>query len=140
MSAEKCGSCGQTLKPSAIAKRAARSSHNSDFDTGACKRCGEPVVVGWTEGLLVTLDGRPVNEIGEMAAVALGLSTYIRHGARFRLRDTIGRRTFPDRPQTVHAAHSCGQQWPPALLAPLAGHETSQPNSDLPTTPDRPNF
>lgn len=140
MSAAKCGTCGQTLKPSAISKRAARSAHNSDFDTGACRRCGDPVVVGWTEGLLVTLDGRPVNEIGEMAAVALGLSTYVRHGARFRRRDTISRRTFPDRPQTVHAAHSCGQAWPSALLAPLAGHETSQPNSALPPTPDKPNF
>ena len=140
MSAEKCGSCGQNLKPSAIAKRAARSSHNSDFDTGACKRCGEPVVVGWTEELLVTLDGRPINEIGEMAAVALGLSTYVRIDTRFRRRDTIGRRTFPDRPQTVHAAHSCGQQWPPALLAPLAGHEASQPNSTPTTEYDHPNF
>lgn len=140
MSAGKCGSCGQALKPSAIAKRAARSAHNSDFDTGACKQCGAPVVVGWTEGLLVTLDGRPVNEIGEMAAVALGLSTYVRIDTRFRRRDTIGRRTFPDRPQTVHAAHSCGQQWPPALLAPLAGHETSQPNSTPTTEYDHPNF
>lgn len=140
MSAAKCGTCGQTLKPSAISKRAARSAHNSDFDTGSCKHCGASIIVGWTEGLLVTLDGRPINEIGEMAATALGLSTYVRINTRFRLRGTISRRTFPDRPQTVHAAHSCGQPWPFELLAPLAGHETSQPNSTPTTEHDHPNF
>ncbi|MFT4202174.1 hypothetical protein [Gordonia sp. (in: high G+C Gram-positive bacteria)] len=140
MSTPKCATCGQTVKRTAAHKRANRAAHNSDFEIGACRTCNAPILIGWTEGILAILDGRPLNEIGEMAAAALGLSTYLRRELRFRRRDQFHRRgPFPERPETVHAEHRCGQDWPEQLRLPLAGHENPQPNT--PTTEhDQPNY
>ncbi|HNP58833.1 MAG TPA: hypothetical protein PKG94_17960 [Gordonia sp. (in: high G+C Gram-positive bacteria)] len=127
----KCPVCNQTLKPTATARRAARKAAESDFDTGRCN-CGAQVLAGWADAQLRTLDAAPLNQIGELAAQALGLPTFTRHGARFRLRSTIERRRFPDRPNTVHAAHRCAQHWPEQLLLPMARHD--KPNT--PTNPE----
>ena len=88
------------------------------------------VLAGWADAQLRTLDAAPLNQIGELAAQALGLPTFTRHGARFRLRSTIERRRFPDRPNTVHAAHRCAQHWPEQLLLPMARHD--KPNTQTP--------
>ena len=107
----KCPVCNQTLKPTATARRAARKAAESDFDTGRCN-CGAPSPRRLGRRTAAHLDAAPLNQIGELAAQALGLPTFTRHGARFRLRSTIERRRFPDRPNTVHAAHRCAQHWP----------------------------
>lgn len=131
----KCDTCGQALKPTAIARRAARKAAESDFEVGRCTDCSAPVLVGWTDAQLRTLDAAPLNSAGEMTASTLGLPTFARHGARFRLRGPIESRVFPDRPTTVHAAHRC-QPWPQSLRLPLAGHEQRDEHRPQPEHPD----
>ena len=127
----KCPTCNHPLKPTATARRAARKAAESDFEVGRCTHCGDQVLVGWTDAQLRHLDAHPLNLIGEMAAVALELPTFTRHGARFRLRGLIERARFPDRPNTVHPAHRCDRPWPRELLLPLAGSTRQQKNPEF---------
>lgn len=128
-----CGACGQALKPTAITRRAARKAAESDFEVGRCTHCSAQILVGWTDAQLRTLDAAPLNQIGEMAATALELPTFTRHGARFRLRGPLERKHFPERPHTVHATHHCAQHWPEQLRLPLAGHD-NKPDTPPTTT------
>lgn len=135
----KCPVCNQTIKPSATTRRAARKAHESDFEVGRCGDCATPVLVGWTDAQLRRLDAAPLNQLGEIAATALGLPTFTRHGTRFRRRGPLERKHFPERPHTVHATHQCAQHWPEQLLLSLAGHDTkpdTQTNRELPDNPE----
>lgn len=138
---ERCPTCGQPPKRTAVEARANRRAKESDYETGACKACRAPIIVGWTGGVLNLLDHRPLSPIGEAAAVALGLHTFVRHGARFRDRGAIERRAgFPQRPNTVHIRHECGRDWDTTLFLPLAGHENSQSNKPTTAYSDKPPF
>lgn len=119
---DRCPTCKQALKRTPAQQRATSRAKESAFTPGRCHACGVPTLTGWTQALLCVLDARPLNEVGEAAAAALGLSTYVRKGERFIRRGDIARRTFPQRPITVHVTHRCTQQWPDALRLPLIGH------------------
>lgn len=139
--AHTCNHCGHTPRPTPTDKRATKPAHNSDYDTGRCRHCDHPVLVGWTNGILTTLDAHPLNNIGEMAAIALGAATYTRHGARMRHRGHHERSAdFPARPNTVHPTHTCDRTWPQALRLPLAGHHDPPPDNSATPLPAQPPF
>lgn len=139
--ARNCPTCKQPLKPAAAQRRTVTKAKESSFTPGHCHACGVPTLTGWTEALLCVLDARPLNEIGELAAVHNGMVTFARKGDRFVNRSASARRTFPDRPITIHVEHHCNQEWPEALRLPLNGrtslsHKLNTSTSEFPTEPN----
>lgn len=118
---DRCPTCKRALPRTPAQQRAVTKAKESAFTPGRCHACKVPTLTGWTEAQLWILDARPLNQIGELAASALGLPTFARKDDRFVHRSAIARRDFPDRPVTVHVIHRCTQQWPEALRLPLNG-------------------
>ena len=50
-----CPTCGQRQR-TAVDRRASRQAKTSDFDTGRCRACQTPILVGWLGGTLAALD------------------------------------------------------------------------------------
>lgn len=129
-----CPTCGQRQR-TAVDRRASRQAKTSDFDTGRCRACQTPILVGWLGGTLAALDHRPLSEIGVMAARANSEALYQRQGTKFRSYPQTPTQQHPDRPNTVHLKHECTRAWPPPLFLPLIGHEKKKHKSELPDNP-----
>lgn len=84
---------------------------------GPCPRCGRDTVAGLSgngkaAGLEVTVDSRPLNPAGELAALVAGCATWTLHTTADELHPrpahVIAARPAGTVPrQTVHASHVC---------------------------------
>jgi hypothetical protein len=101
-----------------------------------CNRCRSPILIGLDDiGLEVHADLIPLTRLGELHAIASGLTSWRLDADRkawrtdeYRLRSDA---PFPSDHRI--AAHSCGRPPPPEWIAPPpppARHSSTDPNGD----------
>lgn len=91
----------------------------------ACRRCGRPILAGYSEGVFVRADPAPVDPAGELAAIQAGLATYDLQPLGLPRRPYLWQRTsfriLGKRKWQVLAQHVCppGPHFPPPPSQPI---------------------
>ncbi|MGA5764494.1 hypothetical protein [Nonomuraea bangladeshensis] len=106
-----------------------------------CRRCGQPILSGYSEGAWVRADPAPVDALGELRALQAGRMTYDLQPLGLPKRPFLWQRTAwrirGERKWSVHVQHACppGPHFPPPPSQPV---ELYIPSGY--TVPDSPPF
>lgn len=99
---------------------------SSPVSLAVCRRCGKPILSGYSEGVWTRADPTPLDPAQELAAIQAGLATYDLQPLGLPRRPYLWHRTsfriLGERKWQVLAQHACppGPHFPPPPAKPTA--------------------